>query len=494
MEIVLAAKIDPKFIASLIDAETLYQDAPCGYLSFLPDGTIIKINRTLLSWLGYTGEEMIGRMKINELLSTGGKLYYQMFYYPLILLKGNVNEISFDICRKDGSRFPSLINSASIKGNDDAILAINVVVNDITDRKKYETELLRAKQLAEAELVKFEFVSDFIPEMIWSATADGSINYFNKRFSDNFDLNGATLNMENLVQHVHPDDRALSVKAWGEAIQEGRDFEIKMRLQNKLGLFSWYLLKGSPYRDADGSISRWLGSCLNINEHVLELGKKDEFISIASHELKTPITSLKLNLQFLERMGLQNLPERYGKIIEQSARAMDKIVTLVDELLNVNRVKEGQMMLNKTTFNLAQMLNNCCHHVRTEGKYKLILTGDESLIVIADENRIDQVVVNFVNNAIKYAPNSMIITLNITRQGNMAKVEVIDKGFGIAEDKLPHLFERYYRADHTGMQYSGLGLGLYISAEIIKRHGGKIGVDSKAGEGSTFWFTLQLAV
>jgi PAS domain S-box-containing protein len=186
MEVVLAEQVDPKFLATLIDAEALYQDAPCGYFSFLPDGIIIKINRTLLNWLGYTEEEVIAKMKIGDMLSTGGKLYYQMFYLPLVLLKDIVNEISFDICRKDGSRFPALINSAAFKNAEGQLLAINVVINDISDRKKYESELLRAKQLAEAELVKFEFVSDFIPEMIWTAATDGTINYFNKRLLDNF--------------------------------------------------------------------------------------------------------------------------------------------------------------------------------------------------------------------------------------------------------------------------------------------------------------------
>jgi PAS domain S-box-containing protein len=490
--ITLATQVDPQFLEKLIDAEALYQDAPCGYLSFLPDGTIIKINRTLLKWLDYTAEQMVGQMKISQLMTTGGKLYYQMFYYPLIILKGTVNEISFDICRKDGSRFPALLNSVALKDEERQILAVNVVVNDITDRKKYETELLRAKQLAEAEKVKFEFVSDFIPEMIWGATADGNINYFNKRFLDTFDLNGIPLR-ENLIQHIHPEDRTATLRLWAEAIRNGEDFDIQLRLQNKLGLFSWYLLKGLPYREADGTISRWLGSCLNINSHVLELGQKDEFISIASHELKTPITSLKLTLQLLERIRLDGLPDKYSKLIEQSGRSMAKIVTLVDELLNVNRVNAGQMVLKKTQFNVMAMLDDTCHHVRAEGRYSLLVSGDRSAMVIGDEHRIEQVVINFVNNAIKYAPDSPTIHLNVSLQKDIARVEVTDTGPGIPAEKLPHLFERYYRADHAGIQYSGLGLGLYICAEIIKRHGGKIGVDSEVGKGSTFWFTLPFA-
>ena len=115
------------------------------------------------------------------------------------------------------------------------------------------------------------------------------------------------------------------------------------------------------------------------------------------------------------------------------------------------------------------------------------------LQVYADAERVNQVVINFVNNAIKYAPESKEIKINIEKVTDMAKVSVSDKGPGISADKLTHLFDRYYRVDTSGVQYSGLGLGLYISAEIIKKHNGQIGVDSELGKGSTFWFTLPLS-
>jgi signal transduction histidine kinase len=113
--------------------------------------------------------------------------------------------------------------------------------------------------------------------------------------------------------------------------------------------------------------------------------------------------------------------------------------------------------------------------------------------VLGDEHQLDQVLVNFLNNAVKYAPKSKKIIIEVTNLGEQIKVAVTDYGPGILPEKKPHLFDRYYRADYSGMQFSGLGLGLYISAEIIRKHSGKIGVESVLGQGSTFWFTIPLS-
>jgi len=139
------------------------------------------------------------------------------------------------------------------------------------------------------------------------------------------------------------------------------------------------------------------------------------------------------------------------------------------------------------------MLDACCNHVRAAGKYQLTVQGDKSLEMYADQHAIDQVIVNLVNNAVKYAPDSLEVIMNIEKAGDFVKVSIIDKGPGISPEKIPHLFDRYYQGEASGFQNSGLGLGLYICAEVIKRHGGKIGVDSEVGKGSTFWFTVPVA-
>ena len=116
-----------------------------------------------------------------------------------------------------------------------------------------------------------------------------------------------------------------------------------------------------------------------------------------------------------------------------------------------------------------------------------------NLQIYADADRIGQVIINFINNAIKYAPESDEINVDVTQIGEFVKFSVNDQGAGIAQDKIPHLFDRYFRVDSAGSQYSGLGLGLYICSEIIKKHLGEIGVNSEAGKGSSFWFTLPIS-
>jgi len=289
---------------------------------------------------------------------------------------------------------------------------------------------------------------------------------------------------------IHPDDKATRIAAHDAAIKSGKLF-YEARVLHSDGSTHWVRVQGKVYYK-DGKAVRILGTLLDITEFKRLQQQKDDFISIASHELKTPITSLKASLQLLERVKHDPTSELIPKLIDQSSRSMHKISALVEDLLNVSRASKTELKLNKTTFTIAELLNSCCSHVRIAGKHQLIVQGNMQLRVTADEHSIDQVVVNLVNNAVKYAPESKDIFMMISQEGDMAKIAVRDTGPGIAPEKIPHLFDRYYRAESSGFQNSGLGLGLYICAEIIKRHGGDIGVESELGKGSTFWFTLPL--
>ena len=354
------------------------------------------------------------------------------------------------------------------------------------------TEQVKARELVKESEQKLQLLADNMSQLAWMADETGYIFWYNQRW---FDYTGTTLEeMEGTGRNkvLHPDEIARVVEKYEHDFKKGIVWEDTFQLRAKDGTYRWFLSRAIPFKDESGKVTRWFGTNTDITQERALAQQKDDFISIASHELKTPITSLKASLQLMDRMKDKPSAVMLPKLIDQSNRSMQKLAGLVEELLNSSRLTEGQLHLSKTTFKVSELLEGCCHHVRIAGKHNLVFGGDRDLEIYADEHRIDQVVVNFVNNAVKYAPDSIDICLNVEKDGNMAKISVKDTGPGIEPDKIPHLFSRYYRADYSGSQYSGLGLGLYISAEIVKRHGGQIGVDSELGKGSTFWFIVPI--
>ncbi|MBL4674871.1 MAG: GAF domain-containing sensor histidine kinase [Mucilaginibacter sp.] len=219
--------------------------------------------------------------------------------------------------------------------------------------------------------------------------------------------------------------------------------------------------------------------------------QRDEFIAIASHEMRTPLTSLQASLQFINENNDSSLNATNQRMLQHAYRNAEKLSHLVNEMFEASRIAERQFSINKSIFNLAELTDSCCGVFTQTGKHQLVTHGEKYIQVNADRQKIEQVVVNLVGNAVKYAPQSKIISIDIEYLGSEVKMSVTDTGPGIEPDKLPHIFRRFYRTDNNLTQ-TGLGLGLYICAEIIREHGGEIGVSSNVGEGSTFWFTLPL--
>jgi two-component system CheB/CheR fusion protein len=378
---------------------------------------------------------------------------------------------------------------------------ILLAIHDITDKRKVEEELAETERLLEESKERLYFAIESAGIGAWDFNPLTNELIWDNRCKELFGLAPEDhVNPSLFMDHIFHEDRAMVQEKTDKALRGELNGEFNIEYRSS-GLHDqdirWIKSKGKAYFNAKKEATRFIGTMLDISieksqeKNIKELlFKKDEFISIASHELKTPITSLKAALQLLIRMKDKPSPTMMPILLAQSAKSIEKITSLIDDLLNVTRINEGQLQLNKSTFNLAGLLNTCCTHLRIDGKHELILQGDESLEIFADEDRIDQVVVNFVNNAVKYAPDSKKIYMIIENSNRMTKVSIKDHGPGIPEEKRGHLFDRYYRTDYQGGQYSGLGLGLYICSEIIKRHGGNIGVDSEIGQGSSFWFTI----
>jgi len=250
---------------------------------------------------------------------------------------------------------------------------------------------------------------------------------------------------------------------------------------------------GKAKFDANGNVYRFSGILQDITEEYMVQQRKDEFISVASHELKTPITTLNASMQILQRMVRNDTPiERIATFVDKANNNLSKLMRLLDDLLNVTKIQQGQLALNKTRFNLSELVRDSCEYIYMGSDHEFEVKGDKEVMVFGDYRRLDQVIVNLLNNAVKYSPFSKKVEVTVSHDEYTATVAVRDYGIGINPQKLPHLFDRYYRVDALGHQFSGLGLGLYICSEIINRHNGRIGVDSDFGHGSNFWFTIPL--
>ncbi len=222
--------------------------------------------------------------------------------------------------------------------------------------------------------------------------------------------------------------------------------------------------------------------------------QKDEFIGVASHELKTPVTSIKsfaqvLRLRFTKE-GNQNAAELLGKLDAQ----VDKLTNLIGDLLDVTKIEAGRMQFVQEYFSFDELVNELREELqRTTEKHTLIKEGTTGKIIYGDRERVGQVITNLISNAIKYSPKSDKIVIKSSIEKGMVKLCVQDFGIGIAKDKQEKVFERFFRASGPGQEtFPGLGLGLYVSSEIIKRLHGRIWVESNEENGSTFCFVLPV--
>jgi PAS domain S-box-containing protein len=248
----------------------------------------------------------------------------------------------------------------------------------------------------------------------------------------------------------------------------------------------------SEHEDLVGSIASQAAVALDNSKLFEEIkalsDKKDEFIALASHELKTPLTTIKGYLQLLSRNEQETVNALF---INKSLDQVAKLNALISDLLDVSKIEAGKLQFNLERFDLRQVLLDVMETFPYSYKTHKITFADpnESCIVYADKLRIEQVINNLLTNAIKYSPNADLVEISMIKQEGKVTVKVKDYGIGLKEQHKKQIFTRFYRAEGI-VNVSGLGIGLHLTKEIIDRHKGTIGVDSKFGKGSEFYFTL----
>ncbi|HWB94260.1 MAG TPA: ATP-binding protein [Puia sp.] len=349
--------------------------------------------------------------------------------------------------------------------------------SEIEFRKKVEGELQeRAGEL--------HSILESIPQIAFTTRADGAIEFVNEQW-----LDYAPSKHEFPV--THPDDADLA-RQWEKTVASGSALELEVRVRRKDAAdYRCHLLRAIPVREGD-HITKWVGTFTDIEDQKQAIKRKDEFISIASHELKTPLTSVKAYIQLLDRDIAEDDPTRM--YVERTLAQVQKLDNLIVDLLDLSKIESGKLKFNKKPFPLEPTLANAVEMIRqTYPDYQIVRKGAAEAEVFGDETRIEQVIINYLTNAVKYSPEQKEVQIETGIQPDgQAVVRVRDHGIGIPKEHQANIFGKFYRVEEAANRFQGLGIGLYICSEIIRRHDGVFGVDSEPGKGSTFYFTIPL--
>jgi PAS domain S-box-containing protein len=284
-------------------------------------------------------------------------------------------------------------------------------------------------------------------------------------------------------------------EAINAAIEKGVSYDMEFPIigyhDEKL---RWVRATGKLYANQNNGAPIFSGTIADITEQKKNEQLKNDFISMVSHELKTPLTSMQGYIQVLQgREGISQDPFA-SSMLQKANKQTIRMATLINGFLNVSRLESGQIHMNKERFDMAQLMVEIEEEFLTSIKsHKIVFAPVETVYVWADFDKIGQVVNNLVTNAIKYSPYGSTIHVSCVTRENKAVVCVADEGEGISQENLPRLFERYFRIENKAYEnISGFGIGLYLCAEIINRHDGKIWGESELGTGSQFYFTLDV--
>lgn len=420
------------------------------------------------------------------------------------------------LSNRDGKLTPCLLSCTTLDLDEGT--ALSLILTDLTAQKETEWELkIKNDQLEEAQNIAerlnndledtvrertndllisrehFKLLANNITQMTWTNLPGGEVDFYNQRW---FDYTGRRYGETagwGWQQIVHPDDLQKTMRAYLDSLQSGSVFELENRYLRWDDTYRWHLNRAVPLRDDNGEILFWVGTATDIEEQKKQLDLKDEFIGVASHELKTPLTSLKGYLQLISAYKKEEVPSIVKQYIEKAGTALNKLQRLVNDLLDVSKIHAGGLEYAMAKVNLrdlvASTLENAIH---LYPEFNFINKSENDFFIDGNAGRLEQVLVNFINNSVKYSTDNKNIIIETRNINGKVHVSVTDFGIGLSAAQIEHIFERFYRVEDKKFMTSGLGMGLYISAEIINNHNGDIGVESELGEGATFYFELPL--
>ena len=466
------------------DLRELYELAPCGHVLTLPDGTFARVNQTFLAWTGYARDELIPARRFQDLLTVPGKLFYENQFAPLLRMQGFVNEVTFDLVRPGGDRLPVLLNAVQPTDADGRPRLIASAIFAATRRRTYEQELLSARRKAE-QLASIVSLSS---DAIVSLSADGAVETWNAGAERMFGYQAREIVGRSIRELLAPSD----AQQWdelsgqlqaGQAVQrelsgvhaDGRGIELSVGLTPHTGLLGELSAVSLVIRD--------------ITERKALEQLQREFMTMVAHELRNPVGAIRGYAQLMRRRGTYS-----ESAVDTIMAQADHLTRLIDDLLMASRIESNRLDLRLADLDLVEEVHAAAEHRRAERSTIRVEAPPGPISVLADRQRLGQVLANLLTNAVKYSPPDSEILVRVTHTADEAAVAVVDRGAGIPRDALPHLFDRFYRVPGSAQKAQGLGLGLYITRQLVESHGGRIDVASETGRGSTFIVTLPLHV
>jgi len=422
-----------------------------------------------------------------------------------------------ELISSDERLIPCLLSCNTLELDDGT--ALSLILTDLTVLKEAEKQLkIKNLQLAAAHMVTeklnnqledtvkertnelflsrehFKFLANNIPQMTWTNLPSGEVDYFNQQWFSYTGLSAGESTGWGWEKAIHADDIALTRQRYEQALKTGVAFEMENRYKRGSdGVYRWHLNRAVPLKNEDGEVVFWVGTATDIEDQKKEMEKRDEFIGIASHELKTPLTSVKGYLQLIGTFKKEELPPTVTQYIEKANKSLNKLQSLINDLLDVSKIQAGKLEYAFTTVNISDLIKTCienAEHIYADNKF--VNEDGNKYMVNGNPERLEQVLMNLINNAVKYSQKNKKVIIKTTCHEDKVRVSVIDFGIGLSEDQKQRIFERFYRVEDKKHLTSGLGMGLYISTDIIHNHKGEIGVESELGEGSVFYFELPL--
>ena len=455
------------------------------------DGIIKSWNNAATTIFGFSAWEVIG--KHISIIVPPELVEEEKGYVQEIKNGSHVRSYETIRIRKDSSTFPASITVSPIRNAESQVIGISIIARDITGQKQSEQ--------INARLASIVASSD---DAIISKNLNGVITSWNSGAEKIFgfskeDTVGKNISIIIPVSKIDEEAGIIAKIAKGEKVdhietirktKDGREINVSITV--------------SPVRDNSGKIigaskiARDITQKAEIEkEKQLYIKKlqqlndyKDDFMMMTSHELRTPVTVIKANLQILHEMMSEG--ETDIRLVEKSLSNVDKLSTLIFELLDVTKIQNGKLDLEIATFNLTSLLEEIVSDIQlTTSQHQIILKQPGKLLEIkADRERIKQVLINMLNNAVKYSPSASEVIVETAVKENGVIVKVKDYGIGIPAEDIDKIFERFYRSHGAASTFAGAGVGLYISSEIIRHHGGRMWVQSKQDQGSEFYIEI----